>query len=117
MMNALILAATLASPISWQEIDFDQNLLLNDSLTLSKKVTLQKGTKLNVTDIIPLDSIRVLSYKMKVTPCKADLKNEISDMVIVDELYGAQLEKDCIVNVYTELSDLSKPSMFSLISR
>ena len=117
MMNALLLAATMVSPITWQEIDFDQKLLLNDSLTFSPKVTLQQGTTLTVSDVIPLDSIRVLSYKMKVTPCKSDLKNEISDMVIIDELYGAQLEKGCTVNVFTELSDLSKPSLFSLISR
>lgn len=112
MITPIVLAA-LSSPITWQEIDFNQKLLLNNALSLSEKVELKAGTQMKVADILPLDEIRVVAYKMKITPCKAFMKKETSDMIIVDDLYGAQLEKDCTLNVFSELSDLSKPSLFS----
>lgn len=115
MIASSMLLASLLSPISWQEIELDQKLVLNQPITLSEKILLNQGTKMKVIDILPLDQIRVLSYKMKITPCKSSMKPQTSDMVIVDELYGAQLEKDCNLHVFLELQDLSKPSLFSLL--
>ena len=112
----MILAA-LVNTISWQQIDLNQKLILNDPIQLNQKITLTAGTKLVVQDIIPLDELRVLSYKMNITPCSAAIKSEVSDMVIINDLYGTQLDKDCSLNVYLELGDLSKPSLFSTIAR
>lgn len=117
MIATSMILASLASPIAWQQIELDQKLILNEPIALSEKLTLNQGTKMKVSDILPLDQIRVLSFKMKITPCKAAMKSQTSDMIIVDELYGAQLDKECVLNVFLELGDLSKPSLFSLMTK
>lgn len=109
-----ILLATLATPITWQDIDFKQKLILNEPIALSEKLVLPAGTSTTVADILPLDDIRVLMFKMKITPCKGSLKNQTSDMIIVNELYGAKLEKNCELEIFSEFTDLSKPSLFSV---
>jgi hypothetical protein len=117
MITTSLLLATLASPITWDQIELNQKLVLNEPITMSEKITLNQGTKLNVSDIIPLDQIRVLSYKMKISPCKAEMKTQTSDMVIIHDLYGAQLDQECVLNVFLEWIDLHQPSLFSVLAK
>lgn len=116
-MNLLL---TLAAMLQWGAIDLDQSLTLQTNVTLNPlrgqtaSISLKKGTKLIVKDVIPLDSIRVLSYKLEISPCPAALKDKKSDMTIVDELYGVELSPGCVVDTFIELRDLNVESPFSL---
>jgi len=117
-MTSSILATALLSvlqPVSWQEIELNQKLVLNTPITLTEKLTLASGTNVKVTDILPLDQINVLAITVNLTPCKASMKNETSDMVLVQEIYGAKLEKSCKLNLFLELSDLHQPSVLSTL--
>ena len=116
MITSFILAA-LTSPISWQQIELNQNLLSNEPITLNQKVTLPTHSQLKVVELVSLDEIQVLSYKLKMIPCDSTLKNETSEMIILNNDYGFQLEQGCNLNVFVEIKDLSKPSLFSLIAR
>jgi hypothetical protein len=117
MITSLILASLASSPLTWQQIEIKQDLILNAPITLSKRLTLPVGTKTSVTDLLPLGEINVILMKMDLSPCETTIKNEESDLVIVNELYGVKLEKDCKFEVYLESADLSKPSLFGAISR
>ena len=108
-MTSLILAL-----LTWQQIELKQNLVLNEPIKLSQTITLAPGTKTTVTEIQPLDEINVIDIQMEITPCTAQLKNEISDMVIVKDLYGTKLEKDCKLGIFLEMGDFSKASLFSV---
>ena len=117
MVTSLLLAALSLSPVTWQQIEIDQKLAFNTPIVLSDQIKLPAGTNVKVTDFIPLDEIRVIEIKMNITPCKPSMKNVVSDMVIINELYGVQLEKDCHLEVYLELADLNQPSLFSSLSK
>ena len=112
MLTSLILAS-----LTWQQIEMNQNLVLNHPIALSEKISLSAGTKTKITDLIPLDEINAVLLKMDITPCDTSIKNEVSEMIIVDDLYGAQLGKNCKLEIYLELGDLNKLSFFSSLSR
>jgi len=106
---------TAGTPLTWQQIETKQNLVLNETIKLSETLTLPLGTKATVYDILILDDINVIDYQMNITPCTPELKNEISDMILVNDIYGTKLEKDCKLGVFLEAGDYSKESFFSAL--
>lgn len=116
-MTTPILLSALAGLIPWQSIELNQKLMLDVPIQLSEQLTLKQNAKLIVTDLMPLDQINVMSFKMKITPCSSTLKTQTSDMVIVKDLYGFQLEKECELNVFLEFRDLQNPSLFHTLEK
>jgi hypothetical protein len=108
----------LAALLQWGALDVQQNLLLEQDLVLEQTqgapgVTLPKGLKITLNDQYPLDQIRVQYYDLEISPCPASLKNQISDMTIINDNYGVELAKDCKIGMYVEFKDLYTDSPFS----
>ncbi len=113
---SLISFSTFAQSMLWSEIDFEQELLIQQTIKFNPELEIAQKSQLVVKDIIPLDYIRVQLYQLEIKACSDT--NLTSDMVIVP-IAGSQVEAgfqwsmDCILEVFIENSDLNKLSPFT----
>jgi hypothetical protein len=113
---SLISFSTFAQSLLWSEIDFEQELLIQQTIKFNAELEIAQKSQLVVKDIIPLDYIRVQLYQLEIKACSDT--NLTSDMVIVP-IVGSQVEagfqwaQDCILEVFIENSDLNKLSPFT----
>lgn len=111
----LMSMSTFAQGLLWSEIDFNQELLIQQKIELSPELEIAANSELVVKDIIPLDYIRVQLYQLEIKACHD--ANLASDMVIVaidgsGVEAGFQWANDCILEVFIENSDLNRLSPF-----
>lgn len=108
---ALFLTAPAAHALLWTELDPGRAYAMNLSVKLSPRVTLNTGTRLKLIERTPLDQLRVYLFEFRLENCPGSLMNEKSEIVIVKELYGVELEKGCRVHQYVEFKDAGRESL------
>ena len=116
MISFIVLLVTYSSfavePIQWSDLGIDKEYQLNQKIKLNPKIRLNLGTKLKLQNIMPLEMINVVSFEVRVLGCSSRQKELTTEMILVNELYGVQLEKNCSLHFYVESKDLYRDSLF-----
>jgi hypothetical protein len=108
---------------SWYELAIGKDYKLNQSFQLPLKershslLDFMKGEDYELNDIIPLDMIKVVMFSFNHKNCPGP--QAVTEMEIIPvhgtspvvEL-GAQLEKDCALEIFIENKDLMTNSVF-----
>lgn len=119
----MLVSFNLFANVEWNEIELDQELKLTQSFQLKQKIAagslvdIMKGEQFVVKDIIGLDMIQVVLYKLEYKNCPGSAMTTDMEIIPVNNTspvveIGAQLIENCELEIFIELKDLMTPSFF-----
>jgi hypothetical protein len=108
----LLLGTTaMARDLTWGDLETGHHYASTVTVRLKPTLRLNAGTRMQLTAITPLDQIQVLLFEFRLVNCPGSLMNQKSEIVIVQELYGVELEPGCKINEYVEFKDAVRKSL------
>src|SRR5687767_13548506 len=115
-MKMMILSLTwmmapAAHALLWTELDPGSRYAMVSGVKLKPDLKLSAGTRMKLLRRTDLDQLRVYVYEFALEHCPGSLMNQRSDIVIVQELYGVELEPRCRINQYVEYRDTGRESL------
>lgn len=115
--------SSFAANLNWQDLRSDEALVLTQKLPLEtadgKSLEIAAGSKVSVTEVLPLDGIDVVDADLKLENCEAELASEMA--IILPEggaeksEVGVQLSKGCELEVFIEVKDFGGISFFEAV--
>ncbi len=98
--------------LAWNEMEINENYRFNFPVLITDTFNIDQGEGVQFLDQIPLDEIRVQLFKFRLLDCQAQRQNQTSDMILILDRFGLQLDQGCILEVFLENQDLSYPGLF-----
>ncbi len=108
-----LLAHANALPMNWSEFEINQNYKLQNNLELRSGLTLPKGSEAKLMQEYALSPVQVMFFQWQLSKCPSVLSNQKTEIVIIQNAYGVELEPHCLLNTYVELKDYYHTSFFS----
>ncbi|GEM_PF-6135080 len=116
----VLLAIVLSSQVyagNWNDLEIGQDYTLNQEIQLisnspsNGQFHILAGTKLNLTDLIPLDMISVLLYQFSLPGCPGNDFETQMEIIPVQETsplveIGAQVASNCKLEIFIETKDI-----------
>ena len=98
--------------LTWNEMEINENYRFNLPVLITDTFNIDQGEGVQFLDQIPLDGIRVQLFKFRLLNCQSQRQNQTSDMILILDRFGLQLDQGCILEVFLENQDLSYPGLF-----
>lgn len=110
---SLFLASITANArdLPWTGLEPGRVYASTVNVQLKPALRLNAGTRMKLTAVTPLDQLQVYLFEFRLVNCPGSLMNQKSEIVIVQDLYGVELEPGCRINEYVEFRDAGRVSL------
>lgn len=119
----MLVSFNLFATVEWNDLEIDQNLKITQSFQLKQKIAagslvdIVKGQQFVLTDIIGLDMINVVLFKLEYKNCPGPAMSTDMEIIPVNNTspvveIGAQLIENCSLEIFIETKDLMTSSFF-----
>lgn len=106
------LPSSQAALLTWADLNIGETLVLKENLKLDSSLLLKAGSQFQIRNLTNLGPVGVVQYELDLTPCPPALDQSSLPMVILDKLYGFEMQNHGATQFYVEIKDLGRPSFF-----
>lgn len=104
---------------TWTSIEAgDQIYLISDLQIKNTNLLLKRNSSLRVKEVVPMDLISVVMYKVQAISCPGPSLTSELDLYSVRQATGSvtvgiELTRGCVLEIYVENTDLQTLSLFN----
>jgi hypothetical protein len=109
----LTLTATGTSNAApWNELEAGSVIRLKEELPVREGLSLPKGATMALQSVDFFGPPYLASFSMRWFPCPDALANERTGLLILDRIYGFELDWNCKISLMLEIRDFYRESYF-----